>query len=364
MATRGLALLLCVLCLLAAPGRCHAQGGFLKGYMEGMQRRQQYELQQQQQRMYEEYVAAEMARLRAEQDALLRQQEFQREYLRLEGERQRQAREQAESERLRIEAEQLRQQMAGKRAEIEAKLFDRSWRNAVGDATAGEHLVLYNQLSAELGLPAIDKLPQLQDPELSQEQLAAKVTPAVVLVRHRDTAGNWTTGTGFLISSTGDVLTCAHVLVNGANPTANAKPMSARTWVRVIGSSGTEAEVTFANSKWDIALLKIAGQDLSCLEVAESNPKQGEAVFAFGYPLGDSLGNEPVVTSGIVSAMRLGDAVFQLDAAINPGNSGGPVVNKQGSVVGIAWAKLRDYEGTNFALSASTIQSVIVGTAE
>jgi putative serine protease PepD len=89
-------------------------------------------------------------------------------------------------------------------------------------------------------------------------------------------------------------------------------------------------------------------------------------VVAIGNAL--NLGEEPSVTTGIVSALgRSLDSpsgetltdLIQTDAAINPGNSGGPLVNSQGQVVGINTAILSDAQNIGFALSIDSIKSII-----
>jgi serine protease Do len=137
-------------------------------------------------------------------------------------------------------------------------------------------------------------------------------------------------GSGFVIDSSGYIITNAHV-VRGAQrvqvvlPAANADgsleaALSSRT-------NSVPARIIGVTSEIDLALLKIEGGKLPALPIAlYRNLRQGEAVFAFGSPQG--LRN--TLTHGVVSAVaRQTDpdspmVYIQTDAPINPGNSGGP----------------------------------------
>jgi serine protease Do len=148
-------------------------------------------------------------------------------------------------------------------------------------------------------------------------------------------------GSGFVIDSSGYIITNAHV-VRGAQrvqvvlPAANADgslsaALSSRT-------NNVPARIIGVTSEIDLALLKIEGGKLPALPIAlYRNLRQGEAVFAFGSPEG--LRN--TLTHGVVSAVaRQTDPdspmiYIQTDAPINPGNSGGPLVNVNGEVVGV-----------------------------
>jgi hypothetical protein len=116
-----------------------------------------------------------------------------------------------------------------------------------------------------------------------------------------------------------------------------------------------EAERWLADKDTDVAVLKIDVKDFPYLDVETSVPKLGEEILVVGYPLGQTLGIEPAVTKGIVSAVRFGNVAYQLDAAVNPGNSGGPVLNKSGDVLGIVSFKVRGAEGIAFAVSAKFV---------
>ncbi|MCP6762412.1 MAG: trypsin-like peptidase domain-containing protein [Fischerella sp. CENA71] len=161
-------------------------------------------------------------------------------------------------------------------------------------------------------------------------------------------------GSGFIISTNGQILTNSHV-VNGAD-TVTVRLKDGRTFDgRVIG----EDPVT------DVAVVTINTNNLPTISLGNSEGLQpGEAVIAIGNPLG--LDN--TVTSGIISATgRSGSAIgasdkrvdyIQTDAAINPGNSGGPLLNSRGEVIGMNTAIIRGAQGLGFAIPINTAQRI------
>jgi serine protease Do len=161
-------------------------------------------------------------------------------------------------------------------------------------------------------------------------------------------------GSGFIINSSGQILTNSHV-VDGAD-TVTVTLKDGRTFDgKVLG----EDPVT------DVALIKINADNLPILPLGNSDVLQpGEAVIAIGNPLG--LNN--TVTSGIISATgRSGNEIgasdkrvdfIQTDAAINPGNSGGPLLNIRGQVIGMNTAIIRGAQGLGFAIPINTVQRI------
>ncbi|ACK70000.1 2-alkenal reductase [Gloeothece citriformis PCC 7424] len=162
------------------------------------------------------------------------------------------------------------------------------------------------------------------------------------------------TGSGFIISSDGELLTNAHV-VQGA------------TAVKVTLKNGRtyEGQVIGIDEMTDVAVVKIEATDLPTVSLGEAQTLQpGEWAIAIGNPLG--LDN--TVTVGIISALgRTSTEVgvpdkrvrfIQTDAAINPGNSGGPLLNSQGEVVGINTAIRANAQGLGFAIPIETATKV------
>ena len=159
-------------------------------------------------------------------------------------------------------------------------------------------------------------------------------------------------GSGFVISSDGYILTNHHV-VNQA------------TEIQVLFSDRSEYKATIIGSdrRSDLALLKIEAEQLDALKFADSNKlKVGEWVLAIGSPFGLDYS----VTAGIVSAKgrslptEQGEnyvPFIQTDVAINPGNSGGPLFNLNGLVVGIN-SQIFSRSGGSIGLSFSIPSNV------
>jgi len=161
-------------------------------------------------------------------------------------------------------------------------------------------------------------------------------------------------GSGFIISAGGLVVTNNHVIDNAQN-------------IMVTDNDGNEyvARVVGTDRRTDLALLQLEGvSDLPYVEFAEEDVRVGDWVLAVGNPFG--LGG--TVTAGIISARGRDIAAssygdfLQIDAAINGGNSGGPSFNLSGKVVGVNTA-IASPNGGNvgiaFAIPAQTVKQVI-----
>jgi serine protease Do len=157
-------------------------------------------------------------------------------------------------------------------------------------------------------------------------------------------------GTGFIISKDGYIVTNNHVVEDATSLT-----------VRLFDKREFGAKVVGRDPETDVAVIKIDAENLPALVLGNSDSlRVGEWVLAVGNPLAFTF----TVTAGIVSAKgRLLDGLrssdysimdfIQTDAVINPGNSGGPLVNIRGQVVGVNAAIASDngfYQGYGFAI--------------
>ncbi|MGL5034179.1 MAG: HhoA/HhoB/HtrA family serine endopeptidase, partial [Microcystaceae cyanobacterium] len=162
------------------------------------------------------------------------------------------------------------------------------------------------------------------------------------------------TGSGFVVSDDGRILTNAHVVAGADEVSVTLK--DGRTLKgQVLGSDPTT----------DVAVVKIAADNLPVVKVGNSDKLQvGEWAIAIGNPLG--LDN--TVTTGIISAtgrssseIGVGDKrveFIQTDAAINPGNSGGPLLNANGEVIGMNTAIIQNAQGIGFAIPIHKAQQI------
>jgi putative serine protease PepD len=147
------------------------------------------------------------------------------------------------------------------------------------------------------------------------------------------TAQGTATGSGFVVSSDGKIITNEHV-VDGAT--------SVTVKLGVNGKAQT-AQVLGADASKDLALLKVdpGSTKLHALSFDDSSKVQvGDNVYAIGNP----YGLDHTLTSGIVSALNRDiqapsgatiSGAIQTDAALNPGNSGGPLLDADGKVIGV-----------------------------
>ncbi len=170
--------------------------------------------------------------------------------------------------------------------------------------------------------------------------------------REREMQGS---GSGFIVSADGKILTNAHV-VEGADT------------VTVRFSDNTEhlAKVVGKDKQTDVALLKVDAKNLPTVKLGNSDQLSvGEWVLAIGSPFGLDYS----ATQGIVSALSRSlpnesyVPFIQTDVAVNPGNSGGPLFNTRGEVVGInsqIYSNTGSYAGLSFAIPINTVRSVMV----
>jgi serine protease Do len=159
---------------------------------------------------------------------------------------------------------------------------------------------------------------------LATEVLVERCLPAVVQVRSQAAEGT-KSGSGFVVKSSGVVVTNLHVVRGATQVAIKLATNEVFDEVRVIGF----------DEKRDLVLLKFAGFNLPTIPLGDSDQvKQGERLVAIGHP----SGLENTVSEGICSNVRVlesGIRVIQTDAAASPGNSGGPLLNKQGQAIGV-----------------------------
>jgi S1-C subfamily serine protease len=161
-------------------------------------------------------------------------------------------------------------------------------------------------------------------------------------------------GSGFVFSSDGLILTNAHVIDNSDQ-------------LNVTSLDGIEftGEVTGIDKDTDIAIIKIFGTGYSPVKLGVSSDlKIGQLVIAIGNPLGYQHSVSTGVLSAVGRTMRtpgghLIDDILQSDAPLNPGNSGGPLIDTNGEVVGINTAIIQSAQGISFSIAIDTVKEII-----
>jgi S1-C subfamily serine protease len=192
-------------------------------------------------------------------------------------------------------------------------------------------------------------------------------------------AGPRSAGSGFFVTTEGDVLTNAHVVTSCRAVTMRERPNTFDQFdegpsVPQRGLSDEDLRKRYGDTltllrsdkKLDLAVLHAAHGAPAAAKFRSGPLRPGESVVAFGFPLPGLLSSEGNVSVGILSALSgIGDnpRELQISAAVQPGNSGGPLLDANGSVIGVVVAKLDAVkvaritgdipQGVNFAVKAS-----------
>ncbi len=192
-------------------------------------------------------------------------------------------------------------------------------------------------------LPDFVDLVEKTQPSVVSISTTIEVRRRNIFSRQSPSSSRGPSGSGFVISKDGYVITNNHV-IDGVK----------KVYVSLHNGKDLEATIVGTDAATDIALLKIEGNDFAAIKIGSNeDAKVGSWVVAIGAP----FGFEHTVTAGIVSAKgrNVGEQYIpyiQTDVAINPGNSGGPLINMKGEVIGIN-SKILSLSGGSNGLSFS-----------
>jgi putative serine protease PepD len=216
---------------------------------------------------------------------------------------------------------------------------------------------------------AVTPTAQRSTTALTASQIYQRSINSVATITARS-SGGVATGTGFVVSATGHIVTNEHVIDGAGDIT-----------VKLGDGSSQRASVVGQDRSSDLALLKInaGGHKLTPLTFADSSKAQiGDATFAIGNP----FGLDGTLTTGVISATDRDiqapngfsiSGVLQTDAALNPGNSGGPLLDDRGQVIGVNSQIESDSTdgssqggnvGIGFAVPSNTVRQVISALEE
>jgi len=195
---------------------------------------------------------------------------------------------------------------------------------------------------------------KIQSKTESSENRVAEIVKgsveAVVLIETFDAAGvGIRQGSGFIVSTDGKIITNYHVI----------KDVTTARVELANGAFFPMDAVLGVDLERDLAMIKVSGKHLPTLSLADSGKAAvGERVVAIGSP----LGLQNTVSDGIISALREQNPKvgwIQTTAPVSPGNSGGPLIQMDGSVVGVITWGVKIGQNLNFAAPSNEVAELL-----
>jgi S1-C subfamily serine protease len=170
------------------------------------------------------------------------------------------------------------------------------------------------------------------------------------------------TGTGFVVSSNGHIVTNNHVISECVGDVHG----------NLVGESTTKLRVVSTDQTNDLALLQATGNFKDIATIRATAVHSGDPIVVIGFPFHGLLTSDFTVTTGIISSLAglFNDTRFlQISAPVQPGNSGGPLVDTRGTIVGVVAEKLNALrvakatgdlpENINFAIKTGALRDFL-----
>lgn len=201
-----------------------------------------------------------------------------------------------------------------------------SFAVAANNLIASEEFLSLVQRSSGLMLaPELSGAQQIDNKQVNYQTIAAAIAACrKATVTVRTASGH---GSGFAVGDGSYIFTNAHVVGDATNVT-----------LVTYGGLEIDGRVVTVSKERDVALIQIDSLRLPTVHLNRQIPDSGAKVYVIGSPLLEDMSGS--VTSGIMSGTRIMDGYnwIQSDAAASPGNSGGPLMDSNGSVIGISTA--------------------------
>lgn len=207
---------------------------------------------------------------------------------------------------------------------------------------------LKNSPSGTLERIRLKNTPRNEKMKLAVSDIYSRCSQSIVSIKTKDKDGNQIgLGSGFVVSKDGVIVTNSHVIESAH-----------KAEIKAADKIYEDVYLVKNMPNMDIAILKIDANNLSPLVVGDSDELiSGEFIVALGNP----LGFEQSVSSGIISAIRSNRdmKLIQMTVPISPGSSGGPVFNEYGEVIGIATiASFFMAQNVNFAIPINYLKKI------
>jgi S1-C subfamily serine protease len=194
---------------------------------------------------------------------------------------------------------------------------------------------------------------EVPDESVDTPELAAAAASVVRIAGTAFECGQNQTGSGFVVSP-GRVITNAHVVAGVSEPV-----------VEVPGGGALPGRVVHFDPRLDLAVLAVEGLDREPLPLGEELPNGATAAFA-GYPAGGPYRIQPASVQGLSKVLVQNIygtdpeplQVYSLAANVQQGNSGGPLLDLQGRVAGVVFAKSTTEAPVGYALSLAELRPI------